>query len=114
MTKPSKSVRILDAIDELGAAGMRLTDIQRALWAMTYPKKPFTRALRGYWCTNLLGGPHYHEGLLHAFCEKDPETGRWVRNCIDHDGHPWRRMRELSESHAGRPCYCFYCRGSRR
>ncbi|NIN66045.1 MAG: hypothetical protein GTO63_15395 [Anaerolineae bacterium] len=88
--KVSKSVRILDMIAETGEEGMRFTDIQRALWRMSHIV-PFTRALRGYWCTNLCGGMYYHQGLLNFFCVKG-EDGRWRRNEVDHKGHPWSVM----------------------
>ena len=84
----SKSVRILDII--ASRDGMRFTDIQEALWKMTH-KKPFTRQLRGYWCTNLLGGMMYHEGLLHYYCVKGKD-GLWRRNKKSHNGHPFRWM----------------------
>jgi hypothetical protein len=89
MANLSKSVRILDLIDL--SPGMRLKDIQEALWKMTHPTRPFTRDLRGYWCTNLLGGMHYHPGILRFFCTKGAD-GLWRRNTKDHQGHPWRTM----------------------
>jgi hypothetical protein len=89
MVKTSKSARILDLIEASG--GMRLIDIQRALWKMSH-RVPFTREQRGYWCTALLGGPHYHRGLLRAFCEKD-EKGLWHRNEVPHLGQPWKALR---------------------
>ena len=85
--KISKSVAILDLIASK-PGGMRFTDIQRALWEMTYPDRPFTRELRGYWCTNLLGGTYYHRGLLRFYCVKD-KSGKWVRNETSHNGKPW-------------------------
>lgn len=69
---------------------MRFTDIQRALWRMSHIT-PFTRELRGYWCTNLCGGMFYHAGLLKFFCVKG-EGGRWRRNEVKHKGHPWSVM----------------------
>lgn len=100
MERQSKSVRILDLIAASGEKGMRFTDIQRALWTMSN-MRPFTRALRGYWCTNLLGVPFYREGLLRFFCEKN-EDGNWVRNELPHMDHPWNVMSgnlALSEQH---------------
>lgn len=88
MNENSKSVRILDLIEERG--GMRFTDIQAALWGMTH-STPFTREVRGYWCTNLLGGPFYHAGLLRFFCDRGKD-GLWRRNDIPHRGAPWRTM----------------------
>lgn len=88
--KVSKSVRILNLIEASGDAGMRFTDIQRALWRMSH-MTPFTRQYRGYWCTNLCGGMHYHAGLLHFFCDKG-EDGLWRRNAVPHQEHPWSVM----------------------
>jgi len=34
------------------------------------------RRYRGFWCTYLLGGMHYHQGILHTFCEKGAD-GKW-------------------------------------
>jgi hypothetical protein len=94
MANQSKSVRILDLIAL--SPGMRFSDIQKALWHMTYP--PGTRpweargdSCRGYWCTNLLGGMHYHAGLLRFFCTKGAD-GLWRRNNKPHQGKPWRTM----------------------
>lgn len=87
---PSKSVWILDMIAHKG--GMRFTDIQRALYERTHGKGTFNRELRGYWCTNLLGGPFYHAGLLNLFCDKG-EDGFWRRNTVPHGGHPWTMVR---------------------
>jgi hypothetical protein len=88
MEKQSKSVRILDLIAKCD--GMRFTEIQRALWKMSN-LRPFTRELRGYWCTNLCGGMHYHAGLLNFFCDKGKD-GLWRRNKTPHKGHPWSVM----------------------
>ena len=88
MVKQSKSVRILDII--ASRDGTRFTDVQRMLWGMSRCE-PFTRQYRGYWCTNLLGGAHYHAGLLRFFCEKGAD-GLWRRNDIPHEGHPWSVM----------------------
>jgi hypothetical protein len=35
------------------------------------------RRYRGYYCTILLGGMHYHQGLLHTYCVKMPD-GKWI------------------------------------
>lgn len=91
--KTSKSVRILDIIEE--SSGMRLSDIQAVLYGMTNPVVPFSRYNRGWWCTQLLGGPFYHAGLLHFFCKKG-EDGLWRRNAIPHNGKPWKTMRLAS------------------
>lgn len=99
--RESKSVRILDLIEASGDAGMRFTDIQSALWHMTH-LRPFTRELRGYWCTNLYGGPFYHPGLLNFYCEKNG-AGCWVRKRgIPHGGHPWTNMRYTKRNADGR------------
>jgi len=85
MKQASKSVRILDLI--ASKDGMRFTDIQRALWEMTYSHRPFTRDVRGYWCTNLLGG-FDHAGLLSFYCIKCPD-GLW-RQHRPHSSKPWQ------------------------
>jgi hypothetical protein len=82
----SKSVQVLDAIKD--NSGMRFRDIQKLLWYMSNDT-PFNRGLRGYWCTNLLGGQFYHTGLLHIFCVKG-DDGLWRRNDIPHEGKPWQ------------------------
>ena len=97
MTK-SKSVRILDMIADSGCRGMRFTDIQRTLWEMSHPDRPFTRAVRGYWCTNLLGGRYYHNGLLHTFAVKGTD-GLWRRNCISHRESPWAIVKNIPISY---------------
>ena len=85
----NKSFRILNIIAVND--GMRFTDIQRILWEMTHPKGTFTRRVRGYWCTNLLGGMHYHAGLLRHFCTKGPD-GLWRRNEKPLTKKPWREV----------------------
>lgn len=93
----SKSYRILCLIRDRD--GMRLTDIQRELWYMDPENSGtmFCRLLRGYWCTNLLGGKFYHGGLLRTFCEKR-EDGKWHYVGTDPvPRKPWRRMREIEE-----------------
>jgi hypothetical protein len=81
----SKSVRILDAIKD--SDGMRFRDIQKLLWYMNNDT-PFTRDLRGYWCTNLCGSWASHPGLLAVFCVKGND-GLWRRNNTSHEGKPW-------------------------
>lgn len=102
----SKSVRILDFIAKRD--GTSFTDIQRELCRMSgldYDRASLvqelggdglwrTRAknrLRGYWCTNLLGGSHYHAGLLNFYCTKGKD-GLWRRNRKKHYGSPWTRL----------------------
>jgi hypothetical protein len=90
--KQSKSVAILKLIAVHD--GMRFGEIQDALWAMTYgTARP--KHVRGYWCTNLLGGPFYHAGLLHTFCTKGAD-GKWR---IDPKKpapgpHPWTQVKQ--------------------
>lgn len=84
----NKSKRILHIIGAYN--GMRFTDIQQELLYMTYPGRKLTRKLRGYWCTNLLGGRFYHHGLLKYYCEKgDDGLWRLVKSIPD---HPWRNI----------------------
>lgn len=92
MSTTSKSVRILELLASVGDIGMRFTDIQRALWEMSHPAGTFTRRVRGYWCTNLLGGMYYHPGLLHTYATKG-QDGRWRRNDKVHNGKPWVGLR---------------------
>lgn len=87
--KQSKSVRILNII--ASRDGMRFRDIQLELWKMTHGRKPVLDSFRGYWCTNLLGGRMYHEGLLNYYCTKGKD-GLWRRNNKNHFNHPWRWM----------------------
>lgn len=87
--KKSMSLRILELIGASGTAGMRFTDIQAALWAMGHAE-PYTRDQRGYWCTNLLGGPFYHGGLLKVHCSKGTD-GRW-RLVRAPSATPWRQV----------------------
>lgn len=67
----SKSLRILELIGASTTTGMKLGEIQRALWEMSHPGVPFTSAQRGYWCTNLL-----YRGFLEYFCAKGTDR-RW-------------------------------------
>jgi hypothetical protein len=85
----SKSLRILELIKASGEEGMRFTDIQRALWEMSHKTRPFSREVRGYWCTNLCGGGNScHPGLLYAYCSKN-DAGRWVLTEAFGD-KPWK------------------------
>jgi len=88
MKQVSKTVRILDLIASID--GMRFTDIQRALWEMSHTR-PFTRAERGYWCTNLCGGFYYHPGILNFYCEKGAD-GLW-RTKLAHGAKPWASLK---------------------
>ena len=83
----SKSYRILKLIELYD--GMYFTEIQEELWKMTHPDRPFTRALRGYWCTNLLGGMHYHGGLLNVHCIKSSDDGKWRLRPGPVPANPW-------------------------
>lgn len=95
----SKSTWILDLIAQRGA--MRFTDIQRELYERTHGPGTFNRELRGYWCTNLLGGFYYHAGLLHTFCTKG-EDGLWRRNQVPHNGRPWKLV-NAKRHHSANP-----------
>lgn len=85
------SVRILDILASR-PDGMRFSEIQEAIWNMNH-SVPFSKAQRGHWCTNLLGGMHYHRGLLRFFASKGKD-GRWRRNARPHHGHPWTILRD--------------------
>lgn len=95
--KTSKSRRILDLIAAAGKRGMRYTEIQEALWKMTYPDAPFRvpstipyykgqNSNRGYWSTNLTP-------LLNYYCTQSKPGAPYVRNRRDHKGEPWRVLR---------------------
>ena len=102
MAKNSKAVQVLALIESTGTKGMRFTDIQRVAFALTHPGKKFTRKNRGFWASNLAGKGKYHGlnsytnhiptdlGLLGRFCTKN-EEGRWVRNEVQHNGHPYAK-----------------------
>jgi hypothetical protein len=81
----SQTKRILEFI--ANSNGVTFTQIQRELFGYTHTRS-FTRQDRGWWCTNLLGSPMNHEGLLHVFCEK--RDGKWHRNNVQHGVHPWK------------------------
>jgi hypothetical protein len=99
--KTSLSVRILDALAAAGDTGMTFTELQRKVYALAHPGgHPLPQAKRGWWCTQFLGGPFYHAGLLHVYAVKGPD-GRWRRNDVPHDGRPWTRTnRALHKSRA--------------
>lgn len=88
----SKTHRILHTLLEKGA--MRYRDIQKELWKMSHTR-PFTRAERGYWCTNLVGGPYYHKGILGVFARKGLD-GLWRPNYNTVPTHPWSMINRLS------------------
>jgi hypothetical protein len=89
--KTSKSVFILRLIRRSGSKGLKLVEIQRALWQRSHGhEQPFNkRSHRGYWCSNLLGGV-YRYGLLRIFCERTADARwRW-RNGLKHiPAHVW-------------------------
>ena len=80
------TIRILNFITMCSKEGVTFTQIQKELWSYTH-LRPFTRVDRGWWCTNLLGSPYNHSGLLHTFCEK--RNGKWYRNNVQYGKHPW-------------------------
>jgi hypothetical protein len=86
----TKTTRLLEIIGK--SNGMRFTDIQRTLWEMSNPIGTFTRNLRGYWCTSLLGGEYYHRGLLRVYCVRGPDK-LWRRNSKPLPAKPWAGMK---------------------
>jgi len=89
------SWKILKFIESKGEEGASLTEIQFYIWTeleghdeKDFQKRSMTpdisgwrlgnRKTRGHWNTQLYGGPYYHEGLLHKYCEKNPITKKWV------------------------------------
>ena len=93
--RDTKRFKILDFICEAGGEGRSFSEIQAFVvqmngldWEERSPLYPYAPGLRthpgqsarkhrGYYCTNLLGGMHYHQGLLHTYCVKLPD-GRWM------------------------------------
>ena len=91
----TKAFKILDHIGASPFTGRSFSEIQEFIvtlngldWnerATLYPWAPglrthakqSARKYRGYYCTILLGGMHYHQGLLHTYCVKLP-NGRWM------------------------------------
>jgi hypothetical protein len=98
-TLNSKSWKILEFIGSKEEEGASLTEIQRFIWTKLdgYSEKSFwekspaydpyrssminkgagLRKTRGHWNTQLFGGFHYHEGLLHKYCNKN-KNRKWV------------------------------------
>lgn len=94
------SWQILKFIEEKGQDGASLKEIQFFIWTeleghdpkefyekratSVYSKKyeksydTSARKTRGHWNTQLLGGPNYHQGLLHKYCNQNPSTKRWI------------------------------------
>lgn len=98
MAKPlheTKAFSILHFIGQGGRYGRKFTEIQEFIvrhngldWDARSPNFPWAPSLRdydkqtrrryrGYYCTILLGGMHYHQGLLWTYCVKLP-NGRWI------------------------------------
>jgi hypothetical protein len=87
--KQSMAARILDEIERSG--GMTTTQIRKTLFSWAYPDQVFDKKKnRGWWSVPLHGGMHssWGDGLLKTFCRKQGK--KWVRNEVDHEGHPWR------------------------
>ena len=78
---------VLRTIEATGC--MRFIDIQKLFWKLGHPGKDVSLMGRGDYCTYLLGGPFYHEGVLHSFCEKG-QDGLWrVKSEI---APPWKKL----------------------
>jgi len=97
-TVNSKSFKILQFIESKGEEGASLKEIQYFIWTELdgyTPESFYTksrsykewgtnkirlgqRKTRGHWNTQLLGGSHYHTGLLHKYCEQNPKTHKWI------------------------------------
>jgi len=78
--------KVLEFIKSKGKEGASLKEIQLFIWVETgHDEDDFytkvrgenQRKTRGHWNTQLLGGMHYHEGILHKYCEKN-DKGKWV------------------------------------
>lgn len=88
----SMTWKLLEFIQSKGKEGASLTEIQFFIWTKLEGHDPDEfwqvrrnylgdrsgRKTRGHWNTQLFGGTHYHGGLLHRFCKKNPETKKWV------------------------------------
>lgn len=93
--KSSLSVMVLDSLQDAGSTGMTFKELQQKVYALAHPGgDPLPRAKRGWWCTQFLGGPFYHAGLLHVFATKGAD-GRWRRNGVPHNGSPWTLTRVM-------------------
>jgi hypothetical protein len=96
VSKQSKTVLLLDELARR-PEGMTFRELQKFIWNLSNPDKPFTRALRGYWCTNLTGGRMYHRGLLDCFAYK--ADNRYFRNHRSHFGQPWKVLMEYTKEY---------------
>lgn len=94
--KISKAQWILDHIAS-HPDGMGGGQIIRDLWEHSNGIGSYTPSRRGYWCTALYGGRAYTVGLLNFYCYRDPKSGWWKRNDVDHKGHPWGTMAQASK-----------------
>ena len=86
MKTPSKSFRILSLI-AASPNGLSFGEIQRTLWKMSHTREFRPDVDRGYWCTNLIGGPT--GGLLYMYCWKAGKDGRWRFNGDAVPVRPW-------------------------
>ena len=78
----TKTYELMHFIKRAGARGCTFSEIQRFIVegnGLDYDARNCRgrRIRRGYWCTQLLGGPHYHQGLLYTYCVKLP-NGNWI------------------------------------
>jgi hypothetical protein len=97
------SVELLEALAAAGNDGMSFTECQRFVFyaapgnqGRCYDTdrdqwRPSARRWRGWWCTELLGGHYYGPGLLKFFAVKGAD-GRYRRNKVQHNGHPFAVM----------------------
>jgi hypothetical protein len=90
--RETKAFKILEFIELAGEYGRSFSEIQEFIvtlngrdwneiklgpdWKPEHERRN-VRINRGYYCTILVGGMHYHQGLLHTYCVKLP-NGRWT------------------------------------
>ena len=83
----SMTWKVLDFIKSKGEEGASLTEIQHYIWTEleghseeSFWQKDWSniRKTRGHWNTQLFGGMHYHDGVLHRFCKKNTQNKKWV------------------------------------
>ena len=89
---PSIAVQLLDALERAGEKGMSFGEMQEFAFRLSRPASK-TPHPRGWWCTALVGNGYFgsHHGLLYTFAERTND-GRWRRNNVKHEGHPWTKV----------------------
>lgn len=98
------AVLLLDKTSETIQA-YRLSDLQHMAYDIAKGDGSWDRdratmgkgssTFRGWYATQLCGGPLYHQGIVNFYFTKvsTPNGPRYVRNFTDHGGHPFTTMR---------------------